>query len=212
MSVRSAFLTPDHPALSHLAKRDARLKWVIARLGGLRVRGVRSPSEHMICTIVGQMISTTAGNAVIARLETLCGGPLTAARISRFDPGALRGCGLSTRKAKYIAEFARYVTENPCFLRDLENCPDEEALARLTALPGIGPWSAKMHLIFVLGRENVLPFEDGAFAQGFRKLYGQEPTKEHALARARRWSPYASYAARLIYRALDSGLLDEPHT
>ena len=80
---------------------------------------------------------------------------------------------------------------------------------RLTALPGIGPWSAKMHLIFVLGRENVVPYEDGAFVQAYRRLYGEEATKENALRRARRWAPYASYAARLLYRALDGGVLDE---
>ena len=82
-------------------------------------------------------------------------------------------------------------------------------MKRLTALPGIGPWSAKMHLIFVLGRENIVPYEDGAFVQAYRRLYGEEATKENALRRARRWTPYASYAARLLYRALDSGVLEQ---
>ena len=209
MPVASRILTAADAPLAHLARRDKRLAAVIARLKRLRVRGVRSPSRHMIETIVGQMLSSKAGDAIVTRMEALCGGTLTATRVAAYDAPALQSCGLSRRKAECIAGFARFVRAHPRFLRELETLSDDEAMKRLTALPGIGPWSAKMHLIFVLGRENVVPYEDGAFVQAYRRLYGEEATKENALRRARRWAPYASYAARLLYRALDSGVLDE---
>ena len=206
MPVQSRVLLSSDEPLTYLAKRDKTLAALIERLGCLKIGGVRSPSEHMITTIVGQMLSTKAGDAIIARMEDVCGGRLTARRVAAVSAESLRACGLSRRKADCIADFARFVLDNPQFLRDLEKLDDDAAMAALTARPGIGPWSAKMHLIFVLGRENLIPFEDGVFVRAYRAFYGGELTKDAIRQIARRWSPYASYASRVLYRAFAAGL------
>ena len=85
-------------------------------------------------------------------------------------------------------------------------------LNKLTALRGIGTWSSKMYLIFVLNRLNVLPYEDGAFLQAYKWLYATDDIKPVAIKqKCASWSPYSSLAARYMYRALDNGLTKDPN-
>lgn len=157
--------------------------------------------------VVGQMLSNKAADAIAARLYTLCGGALTADAILRHDAPALRRIGLSKNKVEYILNIAALTEEQPQFLNALEHLPDEEVIKKLTALRGIGTWSAKMYLIFVLNRPDVLPFEDGAFLQAYRWLYETDDLKPAVIIkRCAPWSPYSSIAARYMYRALDHGL------
>ena len=104
---------------------------------------------------------------------------------------------------------AELVRDNPGYLGGLHALPDDQIIRRITALYGLGPWSAKMFLIFVLDRPDVLPYEDGAFLQAYRKLYQTDEIKSAAIAkRCACWSPYTTLAARYLYRALDEGLLE----
>lgn len=85
---------------------------------------------------------------------------------------------------------------------------DEAVIKRLTSIRGIGTWSAKMYLIFVLNRLDILPFEDGAFLQAYKWLYKTDDLKSSSIvAKCAPWKPYSSLAARYLYRALDSGLV-----
>lgn len=90
---------------------------------------------------------------------------------------------------------------------------DQEIIRELTSIKGIGIWTAKMYLIFVLDRPNVLPYEDGAFLQAYRWAYKTDNLSPDAIKKkCKKWSPYSSIAARYLYRALDTGLTkDEFH-
>ena len=82
---------------------------------------------------------------------------------------------------------------------------DAEVIAALTKIRGIGSWTAKMYLIFVLNRPNILPFENGAFLQVYRWMYKTDDTNRKAVEQKRqKWKPYSAIAARFLYRALDS--------
>lgn len=89
----------------------------------------------------------------------------------------------------------------------MQNFDDLEVIKRLTSIKGIGTWTAKMYLIFVLNRQDILPYEDGAFMQVFRWLYKTENcSKQDVIKKSQKWKPYSSIAARFMYRALDMEL------
>jgi DNA-3-methyladenine glycosylase II len=88
---------------------------------------------------------------------------------------------------------------------------DEEVSKRLTSIKGIGNWTAKMYLLFFLQREDILPYEDGAFLQSYKWLYNTSKVdKESITKRCKKWKPYTSIGARYLYKALDNGLVNEP--
>ena len=92
----------------------------------------------------------------------------------------------------------------------LFDLPDDQVIQKLTKLKGIGTWTAKMFLIFVLDRNNILPYEDVAFLQSYQWLYKSTDRDIAAIKkRCKKWEPYSSIAARYLYRALDKGLTKE---
>lgn len=156
------------------------------------------------------MLSSKAADAITKRMYTLCGGTLTVDAILKFDIQTLKCVGLSVFKSEYILRFAEAIKKNPGFFTDLKEGSDREIIQRLTALHGIGTWSAKMYLIFVLDRLDILPYEDGAFLQAYKWLYGTTEVKPMLIEkRCEPWRPYASLAARYLYKALDEGLTQD---
>ena len=154
------------------------------------------------------MLSSKAAAAITARLYTLCGGALCARRSWGWIFRVARHWAVNT-KAVSLLRLAELVRDMPDYLSGLHALPDHQVIKRITALYGLGPWSAKMFLIFVMDRLDVLPYEDGAFLQAYQKLYKTDDVKPAAVCeRCAHWSPYASLAARYLYRALDGGLLE----
>jgi DNA-3-methyladenine glycosylase II len=197
----------DSPEIQALCEADARLTLVIKHYGDLSYTPHSDPFAHTVENIIGQMLSNKAADAIATRLYKLCGGELKPVSILRLDIPSLRGIGLSGQKSEYIMLMAELLNDNPNFFDTLVHLPDIEVIKKLTALRGIGPWSAKMYLIFVLNRLDVLPYEDGAFLQAYKWLYETDNVKPPSIIeRCRMWKPYSSLAARYLYRALDSGL------
>jgi DNA-3-methyladenine glycosylase II len=180
---------------------------VINRYGDLVYSLHSDECSFFIETIIGQMLSNKAADAIAARLCSLCGGQLSISAISNLEQAAIKGVGLSDQKAAYIKGFVSLIKDVPDFFTVLGRLEDEEILRKLTSIRGIGMWSAKMYLIFVLNRIDVLPFEDGAFLQTYRWLYGTDDVKKASIIdNCRPWKPFSSLAARYLYRALDCGL------
>lgn len=197
----------DSLEIQALCKADARLALVIKHYGDLSYTPHPDPFAHTVENIIGQMLSNKAADAIATRLYKLCGGELTLASILRLDIPSLRSIGISGQKAEYIMLMAELLHDKPDFFDTLVHLPDIEVIKKLTALRGIGPWSAKMYLIFVLNRLDVLPYEDGAFLQSYKWLYETDNVKSPSIIeRCEMWKPYSSLAARYLYRALDSGM------
>ena len=127
--------------------------------------------------------------------------------ISRLTDEEIRGTGTSKAKVIYIRCFTDAVISGTLNLCELENLEDEDIAGKLTLIRGIGSWTAKMYLMFILNRQDILPYEDGAFMQSFRWLYKTgDCSSSSIISKCKKWSPYSSIAARFMYRALDNGL------
>ena len=199
------------PEIIHLCAADPRLAAVIKTLGPVRCEPVCDPFAFVVQTIVGQMLSARVADVIAARLDSICSGSVTPGAILTLSAEALTAVGLSRAKAAAVRALAETVTRDPVFFDRLETLTDDAVQKELTHLRGIGSWTAKMYLLFVLQRPDVLPFEDGALQQAFRWLYDTDDAGRAAIeAQACAWKPYASLASRYLYRALDSGLLSQP--
>jgi len=154
--------------------------------------------------IVGQQISVKAADAVWARLEAhlACVTPGTALAA---DAEALRGCGLSWRKAEYLHDLATHFADGRLGDDLFGRAGDAEVLARLTAVRGIGRWSAEMFLIFHLMRPDVLPLDDIGLLRAIGVYYGdgQKAGAREARAIAAAWAPWRTVATWYLWRALD---------
>lgn len=200
--------TLDSPEIQALSAADARLAVVIKHYGNLTYSLHADAFTFFVETIIGQMLSSKAATAITSRLYNLCGSTLTSEVILKLDVSALRNIGLSTNKAVSILGLATLMERDPQFFCKLANLPDNEIISQISALRGLGPWSAKMYLIFVLNRLNVLPYEDSAFLQAYKWLYATEYLTPNAIKQqCEPWVPYSSLAARYLYKALDFGLI-----
>lgn len=200
------------PSIQYLCEKDKRLARVISMVGpitySLHTENIYSFLVH---EIIEQMLSAKAGQKIFNRLETICKGPVSPEAVNALSDEQLREIGISSSKVKSIRGMTNTILMGDLDFGSLSYLPDDLAINRLTALHGIGNWTAKMFLIFVLDRPDVLPFEDGAFLQTYRWLYKtDEVSPESIKKKCKKWRPYSSYAARYMYRALDTGLTKEP--
>lgn len=197
-------------SIRHLCRCDESLAWLIPQIGSLVYTPYDNPYGFLVSTIIGQMLSNKAASAIENKVLALCQGAFTVESISSISNDVLKSSGLSMAKVKYIRALTDSVVNGRLDLDTLQNQTNDAVIHNLTLIHGIGNWTAKMFLIFVLNRDDVLPYEDGAFVQSFKWLYGFDSiTNEDVCSRCERWHPYSSIAARYLYRALDLGLTRE---
>ncbi len=145
--------------------------------------------------IIGQQISVAAAGAIMERLQAA--GLTGAAAIRDAGEEGLRGCGVSRPKIRYLLGI---VADEPDWLA-LRDAPDDQVIARLVALPGIGDWTAQIYLAFALGRTDAFPAGDLALQESARSLYGlaARPGPKALLAMAAPWQPWRAVAARALW-------------
>jgi len=185
-----------------LSRRDPALgRWMRA-IGPVTLR--RSPSQFgALCrSVIAQQVSAGAARTIHARL-CACFAPARGpdpARLLALDEAELRACGLSRQKIRYLRAIAEAYHRGALRGARLGCCPDEEVVHRLTRLPGVGPWTAEMFLIFSLGRPDVFTVRDLALCNGVRRLRGRalEPARIERVAA--RWSPWRSVASLYLWR------------
>jgi DNA-3-methyladenine glycosylase II len=159
----------------------------------------------MVLHIVGQQISTVVAFVIFDRIAAATGGVPTPEAIMALGAGRLRETGLSQAKVGYVLELARSQASGRIDLENMAALGDAEAVAALTAVRGIGLWSAEMFLIYQLHRPDVLPAGD----VGLRRAIGTAwelpvvPGINEVRTRAAAWSPYRTYAATLLWRSLE---------
>ena len=197
----------NEPAIIHLKAACPRLSRLIDEIGALEIHEQTDSFLFLTREIVGQMVSAAVKKIMFERLTTLCDGRITANNVLEHDVTELRGIGLSKAKSMSIMTLAQKVKDGEIDFDKMKDMPDDEVLKELTSLKGIGNWTAKMYLLFFLQRDDVLPYEDGAFLQAYRWLYHTKRCKQKSIERrCRKWKPYTSIGARYLYFALDSGL------
>jgi DNA-3-methyladenine glycosylase II len=150
----------------------------------------------LLRTIVGQQVSVAAASSIWARLETFAGPGLPAERLLAASFDELRGCGLSRQKQGYVRSLCELVASGGIDFASLP-ADDEEAIARLTRIKGIGRWSAEIYLLFAEGRPDIWPAGDLAVQVGLQKLLGlpERPAEKRARELAEGWRPHRGAAA-----------------
>jgi DNA-3-methyladenine glycosylase II len=158
----------------------------------------------LLFQVTGQQLSVPATRRTLARTQALFDGHLPApAELLGVDPGKLREAGLSWRKIRTLRDLAERLSDgrlNPNVLRSL---PDDELMAELTAIPGIGPWTVQGAMIIALQREDVVLPGDLALRKAVQVAYQLDhlPTQQEVLAIAEKWRPYRSLATSYLFSA-----------
>jgi DNA-3-methyladenine glycosylase II len=161
----------------------------------------------LLRSIVGQQLSTKAAATIYRRMLDLFDGRAPTPReLLAVDPDKIRAAGLSRPKINYLRDLAEHVEKGELDLEHLPELPDEEVIAQLTAVKGIGEWSAHMFLIFHLGRPDVLPVGDQGIRNAVRTQYRLRklPDAKRLEKIARPWRPYRTLACLYLWSSLDN--------
>lgn len=162
--------------------------------------------ERLCVSIINQQLSTASATAIKDRVYSLLEGEVTPETVLAADEASLRDAGLSRTKVEYLYNAARAFDENDYTRDGLADCSNDEVVERLTEITGIGEWTARMYLLFVLERPDVLPLGDLAVRNGIQQLYGNgsELSRSEMRAIAENWRPYRSVATRYIWAEYES--------
>jgi DNA-3-methyladenine glycosylase II len=158
----------------------------------------------LLFQVAGQQLSVAATRTILARIEALFGGRLPApAQLLGVDPGTLREAGLSWRKIATLRDLAERMSDGRLDPVVLSGLPDDELIAELTTIPGIGPWTVQGAMIIALGREDVVLPGDLALRKAVRAAYRLDhlPAPQEVLDIAEKWRPYRSLATSYLFSA-----------
>ncbi len=180
----------------------------IAQRGNCKIK-LRKGGYQVLChSIISQQISSKAAKSIGLKVVAFCGG-------KKFDPeiivgaevDALRACGLSQGKVRYLKALSQKVIDEPRFFAKIPKLSDEQIMESLLPLAGIGPWTVEMFLMFSLGRLDVLPVADLGIQKGFKKVFELEelPKKQRMIELAEQWRPYRSVACFMLWAMQEEG-------
>jgi DNA-3-methyladenine glycosylase II len=158
----------------------------------------------LLFQVTGQQLSVPATRRTLARIQALFGGHLPSpSELLEVDPGQLREAGLSWRKISTLRDLAQRLTDGRLDQDVLSSLPDEELMAELTAIPGIGPWTVQGALLIALQREDVVLPGDLALRKAIQGAYRLDhlPSQQEVLAIAEKWRPYRSLATSYLFSA-----------
>jgi DNA-3-methyladenine glycosylase II len=203
-------------AVAHLSTADPVMRRMIETVGPFTFKTRRNRFRTLVRAIVSQQISTAAARSILARLEAaLEPEGLTPQALARLNPRKMREAGLSPQKQVYLKDLSRRVERKEVRLERLFHMPDEDVIAELIQIKGIGRWTAQMYLIFTLGRADVFPHDDLGIRTAIKRAYGltELPNKEIAHQIAIAWRPYATVGSWYCWRSLASSpKLPEPES
>lgn len=193
--------------INYLKRKDKKLAWAIEQIGHIERRLDIDLFASVVRHIVGQQISSKAQATVWARLEARLKA-VTPASVHMASVEELQSLGMSLRKAEYIKDFASKIVSGEFALQAVEQLSDEEAIAALSSLKGIGRWTAEMILLFCLQRPDILSYDDLAIQRGMRMLYHHRKITRELFAKyKKRYSPYGSTAALYLW-AISGGAIE----
>jgi DNA-3-methyladenine glycosylase II len=197
---------------AHLRAADPVMAQLVDEHGAHVRRDLKEERVHdaygaLLRSIVGQQLSTKAARTIYLRMLELFGGHApTPQQLLAADPDAIRAAGLSRPKISYLRDLAEHVEYGELELDRLDELPDEQVIEQLTAVKGIGEWSAHMFLMFHLGRPDVLPVGDQGIRRAVQVQYGLRklPDPKRLEKIARPWRPHRTLACLYLWSSLDN--------
>lgn len=191
-----------------LARRDPVMRDLMRAHGacGLADAQHTDPFQALSHAIVSQQLSTKAAATIAARFDALCGGTPSPKAVSRATDQQLRAVGLSGQKVAYMRDLCARIESGALPLASLETLPDEDVIALLTQVKGIGRWTAEMYLMFRLHRPDVLPVGDLGIVKAVQRAYGLRklPAPDRIRRIGEPWRPYRSIACWYLWASLDN--------
>jgi DNA-3-methyladenine glycosylase II len=198
---------PDYwdAATVQLMKRDRIMKKLIPKHPDIWLRTRGNPFVTLARSIVGQQISVKAAESVWQRFLLECGKRPTPASVQKSGVDQLRSAGLSARKAEYILDLSVYFSEKRVHPQKWAEMEDEAVIEELTAIRGIGRWTAEMFLIFNLQRPDILPLDDVGLLKAISLHYfsGEPVSRFEAREVSQAWQPWRTVATWYLWRSLD---------
>jgi DNA-3-methyladenine glycosylase II len=189
-----------HEEAAGRLRADDDLGPLVAEYGPLALDPAEDAFERLVVSILRQQVSMDAAAAIRDRLFDRI--EVTPAGVLAADTETLTDAGLSAAKVEYVREAARTFRAEGYDRAAFSDHTDEAVVDELTDIRGVGPWTAKMFLMFALGRADVFPVEDLGVRRGMEAVVG-ELTRAEMRAHAERWQPYRSYAALYLWRAYE---------
>lgn len=187
--------------LEELKKKDKKIKELILKYGIIEREIDRNVYSSLVFNIIGQQISTKAAKTIRKRLVDMV-GEITPDNISIISDEELKKIGLSYRKVSYIKGITYKIINKELNINKLEKLSDEEIIAELIKLPGIGIWTAEMMLLFTFIRKDVLSYHDLAIRKALKNLYSLDKlTKKDFLKYKESYTPYGSIASLYLWRS-----------
>lgn len=194
--------------VDYLKAKDRKLGAVIDRIGHVRFEVDGDLFSGVVGNIVAQQISGKAFATIMQRMAESI-GDITAESLSKVETRTIQRCGMSMKKAEYIKDFAVKVASGAFDLARVAALPDNEVIAALSSLRGIGVWTAEMLLLFCLQRPDVLSFGDFGIQKGMRMVYRHRKITKALFQKCRRrLSPYGSVASFYFWSVANGELPD----
>lgn len=189
----------------HLARRCPHMRRLIRSHGPCTIGATRRDPFQVLCSsIISQQLSVKAAATIQDRVHALLGAKkrLTPELLLGVTPDALRACGLSNAKVKWLQALATQVASGELNFRKLAKMDDATALVALDALPGVGLWTAEMFIMFAMGRLDVFSMGDVGLRNGVNRLFGKGAKLDESatLEIVERWAPYRSVASWYLWR------------
>lgn len=196
-------------AEKYLAQNDKRLAPVIQQSGPCTIKPHTDHYGELVGSIVGQQLSTAAAATIWKRVLDLFEGKMPRPeQLVKIDDQKLRDVGLSWAKVRYVKDLAEHILDGRLDLSHIATMPNDQLIEQLTAVKGIGEWSAHMFMMFGLGRLDILPVGDLGIRKGVMLLYGLKelPSPEQiiTIANKNKWHPYESVACWYVWQSLDN--------
>lgn len=194
--------------LNHFKLKDKTLyKWALkAELKEIKKEKPQKYFLDLCDAIVGQQLSGKAANAIFSRFKKLFkDSKPTPEKVLALNHKKLLSVGLSNAKARYIKYLAKAVLDKSLPLSKFDKMPDKDVTESLLQVKGIGPWTCEMFLMFTLAREDIFSFGDLGLRKGLMKVYKlkKEPTREKMEKIVKNWSPYKTYASRILWCSIE---------
>ncbi|MCJ7740206.1 DNA-3-methyladenine glycosylase [Candidatus Microgenomates bacterium] len=194
--------------IDHFKKNDPLLYPYFRKTRNIRPVKKDYPSSyfsHLCKEIICQQLSDKAGDAILARFIKLFPNMLVQpVDLLSISHEKLRSVGMSHAKARYLRNLAEAITGGDLAVFHLDVMTDGEVIEELTKVKGIGPWTAEMFLMFAMGREDIFSYGDLGLRKAIQKIYRfkKEPTKKQMEKIISPWSPYKTYASRILWASL----------
>ena len=199
---------PLQDAELHLTSVDDTLAQLIRQHGPCTLTASkRDPFHVLCCSIIGQQLSIKAADTIQARVATHTGAgkKFLPTHFLKTEHDGLRNCGLSNAKASWLRAISEQVESGVFSFKRLTRMSDNDAVAALDALPGVGPWTAEMFLMFALHRPDIFSMGDVGLRRSMDRLYnkGKKLSDTKTLKISRQWAPYRSVACWYLWRLAD---------